>query len=450
VTRTIPVPAGVAGIAAGDGGVWVASSVAGVVSRIDPETNRIVAQVELSGTPTEVAVGAGGVWVTISTRAPAVPAGSIGVGVLADCRGPYGVHYEESVGGAETVLMQHGGRRVGQAVTDGLVGTRISGKPVTLALACSDGTASSALREARRLVEQVGVHVLIGPTSAGEEVALQDYARRRPEVAFVNSLAGAQVLDPPPNSFSFLPDAAQWMAGLGAYAYHRLGWRRAATIGDLDEIFFHWPQVAGFIAEFCSLGGTIDTRVWVPRGTDDYAATVARVPRRSIDGIVAAAGPRTVAAFASQYPGLSGDASRRLILGTLAVGSKLEPLLARSPGLRQSRPWPASTLIPGPTGLYGVPYHDAMEAIAEALAAVDGDLSAGGSQFMAALARVRLSSALGPIRLDTRRRAVARVPSAGWVGDIEQTFGGYFKPTDAPPSKASPACVKRTPPPWAR
>jgi branched-chain amino acid transport system substrate-binding protein len=118
----------------------------------------------------------------------------------------------------------------------------------------------------------------------------------------VNGLAGAQVLDPPPNSFSFLPDAAQWMAGLGAYAYHRLGWRRAATIGDLDENFFHWAQLAGFIAEFCSLGGTVETRVWVPRGTDDYSATIARLPEHGIDGIVAAAGARTVAALTSKYP----------------------------------------------------------------------------------------------------------------------------------------------------
>jgi branched-chain amino acid transport system substrate-binding protein len=252
--------------------------------------------------------------VAVSKPAPAVPAGSIGVGVLADCRGRYGSAYRDAVAGAATVLLRHGGRRAGPAFLDGVVGARIGGKPVTLALGCSDSTASSTLREARRLVEQVGVHVLIGPTSAGEEVALQSYARRRPEVAFVNGLAGAQVLDPPPNSFSFLPDAAQWMAGLGAYAYHRLGWRRAATIGDLDENFFHWAQLAGFIAEFCSLGGTVETRVWVPRGTDDYSATIARLPEHGIDGIVAAAGARTVAALTSKYPGLSGDASRKLIL----------------------------------------------------------------------------------------------------------------------------------------
>jgi hypothetical protein len=35
------------------------------------------------------------------------------------------------------------------------------------------------------------------------------------------------------------------------------------------------------------------------------------------------------------------------------------------------------------------------------------------------------------------------------VPNVEQTFGGYFKPGDAPPSERAPACVKRKPPPWA-
>ena len=448
-TAAIAVPAGVVGIAAGDEGLWVASAIAGVVSRIDPETSSIIAQVPISGTPTDVAVGAGGVWVTVADPAPTVPAGSIGVGVLADCRGPYGGHYEDSVAGAVSVLRQHGGRRAGPAVTDGVVDARIGNKPVTLALGCADGTAGTALREARRLVEQVGVHVLIGPTAASEEVALQEYARRRPEVAFVNGQAGAQVLDPALNSFSFLPDSAQWMAGLGAYAYHELGWRRAATVGDLDEIFFHWPQVAGFIAEFCSLGGTIDTRVWVPRGTDDYSATIARLPERGIDGIVAASGPATVAALASKYTGLSGDASRKLILGTIAFGSNVEPLFKRSPDLRQSQPWPYPLKAKGPRSAWGIPYHDAMEATAQALGALDGDLSESTARFMASLADVQISSLFGSIHLDARRRAVAPIKPAG-NENVEHTFGGYFKPTDPLPSPTTPACVRRTPPPWAR
>ena len=75
---------------------------------------------------------------------------------------------------------------------------------------------------------------------------------------------------------------------------------------------------------------------------------------------------------------------------------------------------------------------------------------------MTALANVRLASPLGSIRLDKDHQAIApnyvyqdsRVISV--IHGVDHTFGGYFKPTDPPPSKTTPACVKRTPPPWAR
>jgi hypothetical protein len=36
------------------------------------------------------------------------------------------------------------------------------------------------------------------------------------------------------------------------------------------------------------------------------------------------------------------------------------------------------------------------------------------------------------------------------VPNVEQSFGGYFAPGDPPPNRTHPACVKRTPPPWAQ
>ena len=59
------------------------------------------------------------------------------------------------------------------------------------------------------------------------------------------------------------------MAGVGAYAYHTLGWRTAATVAMSDA--FDWAQAAGFDAEFCSLGGTIVKRIWISPGTQDFS-----------------------------------------------------------------------------------------------------------------------------------------------------------------------------------
>jgi YVTN family beta-propeller protein len=60
ITATIPTGRGTSGVAA----VWVTSTIDGTVSRIDPGSAEVADQIDVGGRPREVAVGAGGVWVT--------------------------------------------------------------------------------------------------------------------------------------------------------------------------------------------------------------------------------------------------------------------------------------------------------------------------------------------------------------------------------------------------
>ncbi len=468
----VPVPSGVTGMAVGDGALWVASSTARVVSKIDLRTNRVVARVPMSGSPTSIAVGAGGVWVTTTRPPPVVPRGAIGIGVIADCAGPYAAWYDQSLAGAELPLLDHGGRRAGPNPADGVTGARIAGKPVVLALGCADGTGTSAIAVARRLVEQIGVRIVIGPTYAPEQLALLDYARRQPGVTFVNGTAGAQVLDPPANAFSFSLDGAEYLAGLGTYAYKALGWRRAVIVADLADGVLNWTQAAGFVAEFCSLGGTIAKRIWIPPGTQDYSSTVAQIPSGKVDGIVALTTPDGLAALAREYPGLGGQVSRKLLVGTVASDG-LQALGARASGIPEGTPWLSvgerryrygvdlGTHFPARFGYLGdfdITYHDAMAATLEALAATHGDLSGNARRFMSALAGLRLDSPLGPIRLDASRQAIGRSyllrfpdsTTVRRVDGVEHTFGRYFSPQDPPPSMSTPVCKRHTPPRWAR
>jgi YVTN family beta-propeller protein len=46
----------------------VTSTIDGTVSRIDPRTAEVVDEIDVGGRPHEVAVGAGGVWVTADAR----------------------------------------------------------------------------------------------------------------------------------------------------------------------------------------------------------------------------------------------------------------------------------------------------------------------------------------------------------------------------------------------
>ena len=182
------------------------------------------------------------------------------------------------------------GGRLGVEPSDGVSGASVGGRPIRLYLGCdeTDGGSSTAqtLAEARRLVEQVGVDILIAPTNTLDELALQEYARMHPHTTFVDGAGAAPNPNPAPNFFKFDTNGAQWMAGLGAYAYHTLGWRRAVTVVSAQSDAFFWAQLAAFDAEFCSLGGTIAKRVWYPPSLTDYSTVVAQVPSHGVDGVV--------------------------------------------------------------------------------------------------------------------------------------------------------------------
>ncbi len=67
-SESIGVGDGPVDVAVGAGGVWVANSRDGTVSRIDPQTNEVVATIRLGNSPQAIAVGGGGVWVTVQAR----------------------------------------------------------------------------------------------------------------------------------------------------------------------------------------------------------------------------------------------------------------------------------------------------------------------------------------------------------------------------------------------
>jgi branched-chain amino acid transport system substrate-binding protein len=387
------------------------------------------------------------------------------VGILSDCYGILSSFHPANVASAELPLIERGGKLSGRSPTDGIEGASAAGRPVELLVGCVTGT-PDVIPEARRLVEELGAHVLVGPPSPGQGLVLRDYARRRPETAFVAQPTGAPELtlaNSAPNVFRFTSDNAQSEAGLGSYAYNELGWRTAATVA-LDAPF-GWGGVAGFVAEFCALGGRIVNRQWTTPGTDP-ADSVPRLPD-SVDGVYLGPQISSMEGFVNRYASLHPDFSRRLLAtnqvlfpGLVTAGNvPLQPTaVMQEHAAAFARAFPG---IPAESSLtrLAISYRDGVEAALQALE------HAGGAKLTAALARTELDSPAGPVRLDANRQAIApnylsRVETDAEgkpaprtlrvLANVEQTFGGYFKPGDPPPSRATPACRKGDPPPWAR
>jgi branched-chain amino acid transport system substrate-binding protein len=398
------------------------------------------------------------------------------IGVLADCYGPFSSIHEILVASAELPLLERGARLHGKSPSDGLDAGKAGGRPLQFLSGCVTGN-DEVIPAARRLVEEQGADVLVGPLDPQQGMVLRAYARRRPETTFVVQPADAPELtldDPAPNVFRFFPDSAQWSAGLGAYAYRTLGWRTAVTIGD--DVPYGWGAISGFVAEFCALGGKVTSRKWVPFGLDPAGL----VPQlKDADGVFLGTALAPVRNFLVRYSKQNGEVSQRLVSsGGLVTDPSVLPLAKGvvMGGQLPYQPTPAMKRyltsfgkafpqIPSAYALnsLALAYHDGVEAALQALERSGGD---GGEALQHALGRLRLrGSPGGPMRLDDRRQAIVpnyltrvvltpdgkpTVEKLRVVPNVEQTFGGYFTPQSSPRTRTSPACRKATPPPWAR
>jgi ABC-type branched-subunit amino acid transport system substrate-binding protein/streptogramin lyase len=486
VTDVIAVGKGASGVAAGGGAVWVANTIDGTVSRVDPRTLE-VETIDVEGSPRDIAVQ-GAVWVTARVD-PVTARGddSITIGVLAPCEGDQGFFYEESLAGAEVALIRRGATLAGSKPSAGAPGASVAGRKIALALGCGDGSAWRAISEARRLVELAGADIVVGGTTVAEGLAIREYAHRQLGTTFLVPLSLGQTLtltDAAPNLFRFSTDGAQWMAGIGAHAYHKLGWRRVVVLAE--ERGYNYTQNAGFVAEFCSLGGSIVREIWVPRSTRNVSPYVAQVPWRGVDGFLLLGEPPVMLGFIDALPQLQGRLSDRVVAGSTlylpqmaeALGARIAGVVAGvqdpGPGLSNTPAWLAYNadfdrafpgFAGGGSGPWQLSYFNAVSAALQALATVEGDLSGSQQRFQRALANTELDAPQGHLRLDKRHQAIGpnyltpyktnkkgrpdgfRMLRA--VENVEQTFNGYFRAGDPPPGKHI-ECRQGNPPAWTR
>ena len=416
--------------------------------------------------------------------------GTIKVGFLSDCEGAFGSFFEPTASGFNQALIDKAGAEpAGEKPTDGITGATVAGKKIEIVgYGCADDTADKAIEETRRLMEQEDADILVGPLSGDEGIAVANYAKEHPDKTFINGIAGAQdstLKVQAPNFFRYHPDGAQWSAGLGDYAYNELGWKTAAIIGD--DYSFPYTSLAGFVAEYCAIGGEITERIWAPLGEKDYSSYISQIPD-DVDGLYVGIGGSGLINFVKQYRQQRGELDTERMMGNVFWD---DPLVLKEVG---------NSLIGGTTaamtagdsdepeveaylkrleGSYGQElaglgpsvftygYYTAGQALVKGLEAVDGDIS-DQKGLQDALAEVTLSgdeAPYGDVELDENNQAISNVfvkrivkdKSGDGVPDVEtfrripdvdQTFGGFFSAETPAPDRENPKCEKREPPPW--
>jgi branched-chain amino acid transport system substrate-binding protein len=421
------------------------------------------------------------------TAADSGGGGTIKLGILSDCEGAFGAFYEPDIGGAQTPLINRGAKAKNpKKPSDGITGAKIAGKNIEIVgYGCSDATADKAIEETRRLMEQEGADILIGPLSGDEGIAVANYAKDHPDKTFVNGTSGAQdttLKVRAPNFFRFHTDGAQWSAGVGDYAYNKLGWRTAAIVGD--DYSFPYTSLAGFVAEFCAIGGKVTKRVWPPEGEKDYSSFISQIPD-DVDGLFVAVGGSGLISFLKQYEQQRGKIDTKKVMGNVffddplvlkEVGNRLVGSVTAGPTAGDSTE-PAvkqyvsdvkaayPDIAPLAASVFVYNYYTAMEGLIKGLEAVDGDISGGQKDLQDALSTVELDAAWSKVTLDDNRQAIAdnyvkrivpdksgdKVPDVQTISripQVDQTFGGFFSETTPPLDRNNPTCEKKDPPGW--
>ncbi|MEO1089782.1 MAG: ABC transporter substrate-binding protein [Pseudomonadota bacterium] len=352
---------------------------------------------------------------------------TIRLGVLVALEGAFAAGGADGVRNVELALKQ----------VDSMAG----GKKLEMVVAPSDTTPDTAVRQARKLIEQDNVDIIIGPLSGSEGIALRDYAKTVPDKTVINGISGALEttwVDPAPNFFRYNLDGAQWGQGLGSYVVNEKGWKTVVTVAA--DYSFGYTNFLGFAVDFCRAGGDIVERFWVPLGSSDFAGVIAQLPD-DVDAIYLGVGGTDAINFLNQYE--QAGAETNLIGGTIMAdqtvltsrGRAKEALIGTptSGALSADNPapewqayvkayqdaFPEDERFPTPS-LFGVGYYNATLAAIAGLNAVGGDLSDGQAKFHEALANLQLETPLGVVTLNENRQATGTV----FVNEVVQGDDG--------------------------
>ncbi|WP_299748044.1 ABC transporter substrate-binding protein [uncultured Tateyamaria sp.] len=360
--------------------------------------------------------------------------GTVKIGILVALEGAFAEGGADGVRNVELAIQQAGGMA--------------GGMKIETVVAPTDTTPDTTVRQARKLIEQDGVDIILGPLSGSEGIAMRDYAKTVPGNTVINGISGALEttwVDPADNFFRFNLDGAQWGAGLGSYVVNEKGWTKVATVAA--DYSFGYTNFLGFAVDFCRSGGEIVERFWVPLGSSDFGGVIAALPD-DVDAIYLGVGGTDAINFLNQYS--QAGAETNLIGGTIMADQTVLTSRGRAKdaliGTPTSGPmaddnpdaawqeyvaayqdaFPEGERFPSPS-LFGVGYYVAALAAIEGLNAVEGDLSDGQAAFQAALSSMTLDTPLGPVTLNENRQATGSVFINEVVEDGEGGLKNEFK-----------------------
>ena len=355
--------------------------------------------------------------------------GEVTIGVMATSEGNLAFGMDEAKAAIAVAMGAYGGTVDGGTVGDTTVKFIYEG---------TDGTSGSAQTAVKKLVENDGVDVVLGPTSGDEGETVAEYAKTVPDVTFVNGSASpvSMTLDGDDNFFRFMGDSAMWMGGVGTYAYDEKGYKKIYSIAE--DYSFPYDNAGGFFSEYCAAGGEVSGNSWVPVGTTDYATVIAQVPADT-DAVYVGLGGADAASFLAQA--VTAGLDKPLVGGSIAIDTTAlsgdANVASAAVGMISGGPVPGAdydnadwktfstdyakqpNAFPSPS-IFALLYYNATVPLLQAVEKTGGDLGDQQSNLRDALQATDWDSPTGTITLDDNHQAIVD----NFITEVEDGTGG--------------------------
>lgn len=291
----------------------------------------------------------------------------------------------------------------------------IAGREIQFFIEDDAGNPDTALTKARLLVEQRGVHMLVGNLVANTGLAVAEYAKGNGIPYFIPIVSADDLTQR--NRIPNVVRLAGWTSSqtthpAGEWAYKQ-GYKTVVTIAQ-DYAFGH-ENTGGFVRTFTESGGTVVAQIWNPIGAPDFSTYIAQIQNLKPDLVFAEETGADSGRFIKQWSdfGLKGKIA---LLGneTLVDQSLLRGMGPEAEGVisvgkyAEGRNSPdtqnfvaaydkAYNLIPG---YYAVNMYSAAQLLAAAIAKANGKVE-DKAAFVQTVRGVSLDNTpLGPVKID--------------------------------------------------
>lgn len=246
-----------------------------------------------------------------SAASGSASSGPIKIGILWPFTGAYSNYGPDGLAGVQLALHE-AGMKVGDRKIELVRGNENVLDP------------SQTLTEAKRLVEQDKVKIILGPVFGSSQQAIAPYLKQKNVMSFV-PFGATKELGGTGNTISWPSLDTAFSTPLGDFLKNTLHYSAIATL-SADYVYGH-DLIQGAVDSFKKAGGSVVQQQWVPLGTTDLLPYATNLDR-SADAVVMWLVPQDEATFIKSYQALKIDKPLILVNGMFdptfqAVGSQI-------------------------------------------------------------------------------------------------------------------------------